>query len=151
MRQSKTVKRAVIIGATALLGISATLGAAQANGADTTEPKPSVTVQHAEKGSAASTDVVGKETGGGERPPLKVTREHKSGEGAEFCFTPADGQLPDGAAALSSRADQPGLLTVAKLVSKSIPQGEGKSTPQGKGGPEFCLDRFEAAKPAPRK
>ncbi|GGZ17301.1 hypothetical protein GCM10010387_07490 [Streptomyces inusitatus] len=112
MRQSKTLKRAAIVGATALLGVSAAIGAAQANGADssdTSEPKSATTVQHPDKGVGPSTESVDKDPGwdpgkAADRPG-KVTSKHAFGDASAFCFVPADGELPTGAALPSGGAD----------------------------------------------
>ncbi|MFI0709747.1 hypothetical protein ACH4SK_03655 [Streptomyces inhibens] len=162
MRQPKTLKRAMLIGATALLGISATVGAAhagvaQADDANTrATPKPAVTsVQHTDKSSGASAKAVNLKTGETKSVPVKASKDKgasaeavdlktgatkfvpvkvsKDSDKPEFCFVPVDGKVPAGATFVSDSADKPGLKTSTKAVSK----GKGKGNDDK---PEFCFE-----------
>ncbi|MHB6904103.1 hypothetical protein [Streptomyces sp. DB-54] len=134
MRKPQTLKRAVMIGATALLGVSAAIGTAHADGANTsdaTKPaatKPAATAKFMDRTASFSTKVIGK---------------HKSGKGAKFCAEPVDVpvDVPAGATFVSDSADKPGLKVSTKMIGKY------KS---GKGA-KFCAEPVEPAKPALKK
>ncbi|PJN32420.1 hypothetical protein CG747_42835 [Streptomyces sp. CB02959] len=130
MRKPQTLKRAVMIGATALLGVSAAIGTAHADGANTsdaTKPaatKPAATAKFTDRTASFST---------------KVTGKHKSGKGAKFCAEPVD--VPAGATFVSDSADKPGLKVSTKMIGKYK---------NGKGA-KFCAEPVEPAKPALKK
>ncbi|GGP00114.1 hypothetical protein [Wenjunlia tyrosinilytica] len=131
MRQSKTLKSAVIIGATALLGIGVTVGAAHAGGADTpdtTKPAPFA-------------KVVNKQTGKSSNVPLKEIGKDEIGEGAMSCAVPLDGDGAGGVAFKLDSAGKPGKKTPVKLISKG--KSDGKSA--------VCSELVEGKPAAPNK
>ncbi|MEW1547828.1 hypothetical protein [Streptomyces tsukubensis] len=137
MRQSKTVKRAVIVGATALLGITAAVGAAQANGAGSagaTEPVPAATVQHSGNGSGASAEVVDPRTGEPTNLPVRVIGTPGGGEDPVFCYDPGHGKAPTSVTFVSAGVGEQGLKTSTQPV--------GKAAAKGKSGdrPGFCFE-----------